>query len=97
MDPGVLCPNSSLEAIACRAPQSAKDLKELPELKGWFRREFGAEVTEVSKQADAEPNPESPRPRSRRRGGEHKPMRHAERKPGASGRQRGSGKPKAEK
>jgi ribonuclease D len=53
MDPGVLCPNSALEAIAWRAPEAVKDLKELPELKGWFRREFGAEVTRVSREADA--------------------------------------------
>ena len=52
MDPGVLCPNLSLEAIAWRAPESPKDLLELPELKGWFNREFGSEVTEVCKQDD---------------------------------------------
>jgi ribonuclease D len=52
MDPGVLCPNSSLEAIAWREPQSARDLDELPELKEWFRREFGAEVTAVSRETD---------------------------------------------
>jgi len=52
MDPGVLCPNSALEAIAWRAPQAAKDLRELPELKGWFQREFGAEVTQVSREVD---------------------------------------------
>jgi len=53
MDPGVLCPNSALEAIAWRAPQAAKDLRELRELKGWFQREFGAEVTQVSREVDA--------------------------------------------
>ena len=52
MDPGVLCPNSALEAIAWRAPQTAKDLRGLPELKGWFQREFGAEVTQVSREVD---------------------------------------------
>jgi len=54
MDPGVLCPNSALEAIAWRAPQAAKDLRELREIKGWFRREFGAEVTQVSREVGAE-------------------------------------------
>jgi ribonuclease D len=53
MDPGVLCPNSALEAIAWRAPQAAKDLQELREIKGWFRREFGAEVTQVSREVEA--------------------------------------------
>jgi ribonuclease D len=44
MDPGVLCPNSALEAIAWRDPRNARELSELPELKGWFVREFGGEV-----------------------------------------------------
>ena len=48
MDPGVLAPNSVLEAIAWRAPATAADLDDLPELKGWFRREFGSEVTRVT-------------------------------------------------
>jgi ribonuclease D len=52
LDPGVLCPNSSLEAIAWRAPSSVADLGSLPELKGWFLREFGEEVTAVSKRAE---------------------------------------------
>ena len=47
MDPGVLCPNSALEAIAWRAPQRAKELDELTELKRWFIREFGSEVVAV--------------------------------------------------
>jgi len=48
LDPGVLCPNSALEAIAWREPDAVADLEELPELKGWFVREFGAEVVEVA-------------------------------------------------
>ena len=47
LDPGVLCPNSALEAIAWRKPQSPEDLREVKELKGWFAREFGAEVVEA--------------------------------------------------
>ena len=53
MDPGVLCPNSALEAIAWRAPETPADLEGLPELKGWFVREFGAEVTEALLAADS--------------------------------------------
>jgi ribonuclease D len=52
MDPGVLCPNSALEAIAWRAPQKRDDLADLAELKGWFVREFGAEVARVSQSTD---------------------------------------------
>ncbi len=44
LDPGVLCPNASLEAIACRFPETGADLEATPELKGWFVREFGDEV-----------------------------------------------------
>ncbi len=57
LDPGVMCPNAALEAIAWRAPSVPKDLKELPELKGWFVREFGAEVVECSQAADPTPRP----------------------------------------
>ncbi len=57
LDPGVLCPNASLEAIAWRAPTTPKDLKELPELKSWFVREFGAAVVECSQAADPTPRP----------------------------------------
>jgi len=53
MDPGVLCPNSALEAIAYRGPERARDLEELPELKRWFLREFGAEVAAASANIDA--------------------------------------------
>jgi ribonuclease D len=52
MDPGVLCPNSALEAIAWRDPEHARDLDDLAELKRWFVREFGSQVTEVSQSVD---------------------------------------------
>jgi ribonuclease D len=60
MDPGVLCPNSALEAIAWRAPRSAEDLEGLGELKGWFLREFGKEVVAVCESE----SPENPPARS---------------------------------
>jgi ribonuclease D len=53
MDPGVLCPNSALEAIAWKAPKDLADLEAFPELKGWFVREFGNEVLEVARSAEA--------------------------------------------
>jgi ribonuclease D len=53
LDPGVLCPNSALEAIAWRAPATARDLEGLPELKPWFVREFGEEITAASAAGDA--------------------------------------------
>jgi ribonuclease D len=53
LDPGVLCPNSALEAIAWRAPNTASDLEGMPELKGWFVREFGPEVVTIALEAPA--------------------------------------------
>jgi ribonuclease D len=55
MDPGVLCPNSALEAIAWSAPNRARELEDVPEVKRWFAREFGSEVVSA---ADAEDAPE---------------------------------------
>jgi len=52
LDPGVLCPNSALEAIAWKAPTSAREVGELPELKRWFVREFAGEVAEVIRAVD---------------------------------------------
>ena len=68
MDPGVLAPNAVLEAIAWRAPATAADLDDLPELKGWFRREFGTEVTRATQQVEAGESP-AEMPRRGRRGG----------------------------
>ena len=48
LDPGVLCPNVALEAIASAKPKDAGQLGALPELKQWFLREFGGEIFEVA-------------------------------------------------
>jgi hypothetical protein len=50
-----LCPNAALEAIAWRDPKSRTDLQDLPELKGWFVREFGVEISKVNREAVASP------------------------------------------
>jgi ribonuclease D len=47
LDPGVLCPNATLEAIAWANPASADEMKGIVELKGWFVREFGEEIVGV--------------------------------------------------
>ncbi len=52
MDPGVLIPNSSLEAAAWRRPATREELAEIPELKRWFVREFGKEIVEVLAEPD---------------------------------------------
>ncbi len=52
LDPGVLCPNTSLEAIAWCNPNSVAELEPLPELKAWFVREFGSEIVEELAEID---------------------------------------------
>jgi len=49
IDPGVLCPNAALEAIACQDPKSKAELQEIAELKRWFVRDFGAEVAKLNR------------------------------------------------
>jgi ribonuclease D len=58
MDPGVLCPNSTLESIAVRTSQGARDLDAQPDLKRWFAREFGAEVAAALSSVDSAPREE---------------------------------------
>jgi ribonuclease D len=53
IDPGVLCPNAALEAIAWCAPGNAEDMKALPELKSWFVREFADEILGVLERHEA--------------------------------------------
>jgi ribonuclease D len=44
LDPGVLCPNSTLETIATQRPSSRDELASVAGVKGWFGRNFGSEV-----------------------------------------------------
>ena len=53
LDPGVLCPNSALEAIAFFDPKTKTEADEIDELKGWFVREFGSEVIKISVAANS--------------------------------------------
>jgi ribonuclease D len=52
LDPGVMCPNSALEAIAWLNPCDGSELASLSEVKGWFAQSFGEEVTEALRSAD---------------------------------------------
>ncbi len=47
MDPGVLCPNATLEAIAWAQPKDPGELAEVQGVKGWFARNFGAELVDA--------------------------------------------------
>ena len=75
LDPGVFCPNSTLEAIAAADPKDAGELARIDAVKGWWVREFGAECLEISAGAGAERSQpkersspgNSPRKRSRTR------------------------------
>ncbi len=67
LDPGVLCPNAALEAIAWTNPEKASDLQDVPELKRWFAKEFGGEVAEFMAEARASAPPPEEKPPSRRR------------------------------
>jgi ribonuclease D len=77
LDPGVLCPNAALEAIAIRDPKTASDLEGLPELKSWFVRSFAPEIVEVleagalAEEMEKE-HDEKPAPSRRRRGRDSK-------------------------
>ncbi len=65
LDPGVLCPNAALEAIAWRSPDTGADLEDVPELKGWFVREFADEVV-ASFKAHEEPPQTDGKPPARK-------------------------------
>jgi ribonuclease D len=68
IDPGVLCPNATLEAMAWREPAKAADLAELPEVKSWFAEEFGEEVVATLAEVTPEPGDDRrPERRSRKR------------------------------
>jgi ribonuclease D len=85
IDPGVLCPNATLEAIAWAVPHNAEDMKDLPELKSWFVREFADEILgvlerhEVSSsaqdQAEGETAPDEGSRRSSKRSGRSRSSR----------------------
>jgi len=67
LDPGVLCPNAAMEAIAWRDPEVAKDLQDVVELKPWFAKAFGSEIAEVAEAVRQDPTPDDkPTPRRRR-------------------------------
>jgi ribonuclease D len=58
LDPGVLCPNTGLEAIAWRNPAKASDLIDVPELKRWFVTGFGGEIVEALREGDGDDDPQ---------------------------------------
>ena len=53
LDPGVFCPNASLEEIAGELPRNAEELARLPALKSWWAQHFGAELLRVLHDVEA--------------------------------------------
>ena len=51
IDPGVLCPNSALEAIAAEDPGVLEEMADIDELKGWLTRYFGDEILDTLDEA----------------------------------------------
>jgi ribonuclease D len=47
IDPGLLCNNFLISAVAVQNPLNAKALEKIEELKSWQRNEFGREIIEI--------------------------------------------------
>jgi ribonuclease D len=86
LDPGVFCPNATLEAIAWADPSDVAGLAELDAVKGWWAKAFGAEVLGLNASANqsaATPEAAPPAPGGlrkkprRRRGGRRSAARRA--------------------
>jgi ribonuclease D len=52
LDPGVLCPNATLEMIAWRNPTAAGEIAEVGGVKRWFAQSFADEVVAALQQPD---------------------------------------------
>jgi ribonuclease D len=55
MDPGVFCPNATLEEIAWAAPKNREELQGLALVKRWWAKAFGAEI--LASLAESSPAP----------------------------------------
>jgi ribonuclease D len=53
LDPGVFCPNASLEELAAVLPRSAEEMRGLAAIKPWWVDQFGPEVLLVLHEAEA--------------------------------------------
>ncbi len=62
LDPGVFCPNASLEEIAAASLRAAEDMRGLAAVKPWWAEQFGTEVLRVLQDAEARaPTDDSPK------------------------------------
>ena len=89
LDPGVFCPNVTLEEIAWGNPTSAAECAKLKPVKPWWAESFAAEVV-LALQPEEQPEPD-PKPEAKA-GADADPRRPAGRRRGGRGRKRRSGK-----
>jgi ribonuclease D len=66
MDPGVFCPNATLEEIAAAGPESLESMRVIPLVKGWWVDSFGREVLECLAGTPDASSPDAARERARR-------------------------------
>ncbi len=63
LDPGVFCPNASLEELAAVLPRTPEEMRGLAAVKPWWVDQFGPEVLRVLHDAEEKtPADEAPRP-----------------------------------
>jgi len=55
LDPGVLCPNATLEMIAWRNPTSGTEITDVAGVKGWFAQAFADEVVAALQEPEEAP------------------------------------------
>jgi ribonuclease D len=79
MDPGVFCPNATLEAIAFAAPETAAEIAALEPVKSWWAESFANEVIETLAKVPRVDSPPPP-PRAPAAAGEQSPSRSARRR-----------------
>ncbi len=70
LDPGVFCPNVTLEEVAWANPDSAEDCAKLGPVKVWWAEQFAAEVIEAIRPPETgeDEAPERPQARAHARG-----------------------------
>jgi len=55
LDPGVLCPNATLEMIAWRNPSAGSEIAEVAGVKGWFAQSFADDVVAALQEPEEAP------------------------------------------
>jgi ribonuclease D len=55
LDPGVLCPNATLEMIAWRNPTAGAEIAEVAGVKGWFAQAFADELVTALQEPEEAP------------------------------------------